>query len=338
MSKNILIIGGTRNMGYKLARALYDSGATVTVLNRGISKDNLPEDVHRLRADRTDPQQMKRALLARKFDAVVDFVLYTRREAETAAEILKDVTNHYIFMSSGQVYLVREGISRPFKEADYEGRLLPPPKANTHAANEYDYGINKRGAEDALQQAHTAHGFPYTVLRLPMVNSEYDPLKRLYSYYLRLKDGGPILIPETPNYPLRHIYSGDVVRAIMHLIETGQGIGKAYNISQDETVDIDEFMGIMGEIMDVTPRLVRFKRSLLEANGFLPDASPFSERWMSELDNTLSKTELGMTYTPLRDYLAKIIAHFDEHKISPPLGYKRRHVEIQMVERENEQG
>lgn len=336
MSKKVLIIGGTRNMGYKLATLLHDAEYDLTVLNRGISKDTLPEGVHRLRADRTDPQQMKRALLAKKFDTVIDFVLHTRREAETTVQLLRDSVGQYVFLSSGQVYLVRENITRPYREADYHGRLLPPPKANTHAANEYDYGMNKRGAEDTLFDAHEAHGFPATVLRLPMVNSEYDPLKRLYSYYLRLMDGGPLLIPETPNYPLRHVYSGDVVRLLKQLIDTGQGIGSAYNVSQDETVSIDEFLALLGEIVGVEPKLVRFKRSQLEANGFLPDASPFSERWMSELDNTLSKQELDATYTPLADYLRTIVEYFDAKKPAPPLGYKRRHVEIQMVEREAE--
>jgi hypothetical protein len=56
-----------------------------------------------------------------------------------------------------------------------------------------------------------------------MVNGERDHFKRFYSYMLRLKDGGPILVPETPDYPLRHIYSGDVVKAIQLILETGKG-------------------------------------------------------------------------------------------------------------------
>jgi hypothetical protein len=43
--------------------------------------------------------------------------------------------------------------------------------------------------------------------------------------------------------------------------------------------------------MGIKPHIIRVKRSELEANGFLPDCSPFSDRWMSELDNTRSKAE-----------------------------------------------
>ncbi len=330
--KNILIIGGTRNMGFHLTLKLIETGHHVTVLNRGMSEDNLPDTVHRLRADRTNPQQLKRALLGKSFDTVIDFVMFREHEADVIIDLLDGAIEHYIMISTGQVYLVREGISRPFTEDEFEGRIQPPPKANTFAYEEWSYGVNKRQAEDRFFAAHQRSGFPMTILRLPMVNSERDTFRRLYSYIIRLKDGGPLLIPETPSYPLRHIYGQDVVRAILNLIDTHQGIGHAFNISQEETVTIDEFIGILGEHMGVTPQLVRAKRSLLEANGFLPDCSPFSERWMSELDNTLSKQELNMTYTPLYDYLGTLVQHYTSTKIPPPVGYKRRHAERQLAE------
>lgn len=330
--KNILIIGGTRNMGHLLTQSLIDAGHRVTILNRGMSEDNLPESVHRLRADRTDSQQMKRALMGKKFDVVVDFVLYRQSEADVIINLLSGLIEHYIVISTGQVYLVREGISRPFTEDSFEGRVQPPPKANTFAYEEWSYGVNKRQAEESLIKAHQETGFPYTALRLPMVNSERDTFRRLYSYIIRLKDGGPILVPETPTYPLRHIYGQDVVRVIEQLINSGQGIGRAYNISQEETVSIDEFLEILGEHMGITPQIVRAKRSSLEANGFLPDCSPFSERWMSELDNTRSKEELGVEYTPLYDYLGNLVRHYTSTKISKPVGYKRRQAELQFAE------
>lgn len=330
--KNILVIGGTRNMGYQLVMNLLDTGHQVTILNRGMSQDDLPETVYRLRADRTESQQMKRALLGKSFDVVVDFVMYRQSEAEVIIDLLDGKIDHYIFISTGQVYLVREGITRPFTEDSFEGRIQPPPKANTFAYEEWLYGINKRQAEEAFMKAYDETGFPYTALRLPMVNSERDTFNRLYSYIMRLQDGGPILVPETPTYPLRHVYGKDVVRVIQQLITERQGIGRAYNISQDETVTIDEFLGILGEHMGITPQIIRVKRSLLEANGFLPDCSPFSERWMSELDNTRSKEELGIVYTPLYDYLGKLVTHFTNQKISTPVGYKRRPAEKQLAE------
>jgi len=331
MAKNILIIGGTRNMGYYLAKQLTASGHNLTILNRGITEDDLPDTIHRLHADRTETNQLRRALLAKSFDVVIDFVMYTGTETDDIIDIFHDNVGHYIVISTGQVYLVREGIQRPYREIDYAGRLMPAPKENTFAYEEWTYGMQKREVEDKLRDAWEQFQFPYTVFRLPMVNSGRDPFNRLYNYYLRLRDGGAILVPETPDYTLNHVYALDVVQAIYRLVETGLGKGQAFNIAQDESVSLDEFLKILGGIMNVQPNIIRIKRSELEANGFLPDCSPFSERWMSELDNTLSKEVLDVRYTPLPDYLERLVEYYREHIITEPLTYRRRRAEIQFA-------
>ena len=328
MSKRILIIGGTRNMGFYLAQRLAEGDFDLTLLNRGVTKDELPPHIHRLHVDRTDSRQMRRALLAKSFDVVVDFVMYSREEAETAINIFRENVDHYIAISSGQVYLVREGVHRPFREDDYGGRLIPAPKQNSYAYEEWRYGMLKREVEDRLGQEWDKTGFPYTSLRLPMVNSVRDQYHRLYNYYLRLRDGGVILAPETPNYALNHVYALDVVAAIMNLIQSGNGKGQAINVAQEEHVSLKDFLGMMADELNVELRLVRVKRSELEAQGFLPDCSPFSERWMSALDNSRSKDVLGISYTPLREYLAQLVQHYRDKAPAPPLTFRRRRAEL----------
>ena len=332
MTKRILIIGGTRNMGYYLSRRVYEAGYDLTLLNRGITKDDLPRGIHRLHADRANHKQMRRALLAKRFDIVVDFVLYSGDEAQTAIELFQDNIERYVAISSGQVYLVRAGIDRPFREDDYAGRLMPEPKANSYAWEEWRYGMQKREVEDRLAEAWERDRFPHTTLRLPMVNSARDPYSRLLNYYLRLRDGGPILVPLTPDYALNHVYALDVVEAVMRLIETDAGLGAAYNIAQDEHISHADFVALLADIMDASACSVRANRSELVANGFLPDCCTFSEKWMSALDNQRSKTELGIQYTPLREYLAKLVAWFDAHELTQPLTYRRRHAELQFAD------
>lgn len=329
---NVLIIGGTRNIGYHLTTALYERGHRVTLLNRGLTKEDLPEDIARLRCDRTEPEQLRRALAGRTFDIVVDNVLYKRHEAEEIVDILAGQVGHYIMLSSGQVYLVRDNVPRPATEDDYDGALMPPPEPNTYDYEEWSYGMGKRQAEDVLHQAWEQRQFPYTVLRLPMVNGERDTFDRLYGYILRIKDGGPILLPDAPNHPLRHVDTQDVVKAILTLIENTAGKGRAYNISQDETLSMTRFLDTLGAVMGKEPVLKWIPRDLLEAQAFLPDASPFSDLWMSEIDNARSKAELNMTYTPAQDYLARIVAYYEQNPRPVPLGYRRRPAEKQFVQ------
>ncbi|MCE2472771.1 MAG: NAD-dependent epimerase/dehydratase family protein [Anaerolineae bacterium] len=329
MAKRILIIGGTRNMGYYLSQRLVAAGYDLTLLNRGITRDDLPPSIHRLHVDRSNHQQMRRALQGKRFDVAVDFVLYNGDETRTVIELFRDRIEHYIALSSGQVYLVREGLTRPFRESDYDGELMPAPEEISYAYEEWRYGMQKREVEDELLAEHARSGFPFTALRLPMVNSPRDPYNRLYNYYLRLRDGGPILAPDEPNYVLNHVDGQDVVKAIADLIDSGAGKGKAYNIAQDEHISHADFLMALAEIMGAEARTVTANRGDLVANGFLPDCAPFSERWMSALDNRRSKVELGLSYTPLAESLKGLVEYYDAQLLPQPLTYRRRRAELQ---------
>lgn len=324
---NILIIGGTRQIGHFLTEALLESGHRVTLLNRGVSPDTLPETLPRLRVDRTDPVQLRRALTGRTFDVVVDTVLHRRPEAEVITQLLNGSTGRYIALSTGQVYLVRDGLTRPFSEDDYDGPIMPAPPFGTYDYEEWLYGSDKRQSEDVLMEAHARTGFPATVLCLPMVISARDQYLRLYNYVLRLRDGGPVLIADQPDYPVRNVYAHDVVRAIMRLLDYAGGFGRAFNISPDETLSLSDLLHRLAHTLNVTANIVTVPRSVLIANGFLPDCSPFSDVWMSELDNTRSKVELGMTYTPVDDVLRDVVDMLQRRQPKPPAGYRRRNAE-----------
>ena len=211
---------------------------------------------------------MRRALLAKSFDVVIDFVLYRREEARTVLELFQGNVEHYIALSSGQVYLVRDNLQRPYREQDYDGDLIPAPAEASYHYEEWLYGVQKRDAEDEISAEGARSDFPYTLLRLPMVNSARDPYNRLFNYYLRLRDGGPILAPDAPNHALNHVYALDVVAIIMRLIETGQGKGKAYNIAQDEHVSHADFLNILASIMGTQAKWLSADRKALVSNGF----------------------------------------------------------------------
>jgi nucleoside-diphosphate-sugar epimerase len=327
-----LIIGGTRNLGPSIVQALLRDRHEVTVLNRGQTPDDLPQEVERLRADRTDPAQLERVLSGRAFDLVIDTTLYTGPEAEAAAGVLAGRVGRYVLLSTGQVYLVRLGVKRPYKEEDYPGPVMAEPaKSDESTYENWLYGFDKRAAEDVLARAWTGQKFPYTSLRLPMVNSERDHYDRIYGYFLRLQDGGPILVPEGDGLPVRHVYGEDVVQAILCLAGSDLGKGRAYNIGQDETFSLEEVLKMLAELMHRPLRLVQMAREELQSHGLLPYCSPFSGQWMSSLDNTRSKEELGMRYTPMRVYLEKLVSHFQSARKRKIEGYSQRARELELA-------
>lgn len=335
MGKNILIIGGTRNLGPTLTLQLLEAGHQVTLLNRGQTPDDLPAHLPRLRADRTDPAQLAQALAGHTFEVVVDMTLYTGRDAETILSLFEGRVEQYIFISTGQVYLVRTGLERPYREEDYPGPVMESPGPERKDYPDWLYGVEKREVEDILSRAWETRRFPFVSLRLPMVNSERDNRNRIYNYLLRLQDGGPIVIPMEPGLSLRHIYGEDVVQAIMRVIEREIREGQAFNISQDETLSLEQFLTLLAETAGYPLKLAPVPRRVLEANNLLPACSPFSGLWMSELDNERSKSELGLTYTPLLTYLPRLVGHYQNYPPPLPPGYERRPEEIALAEAED---
>ena len=327
-----LIIGGTRNLGPSIVHALLQREYEVAVFNRGQTRDDLPEEVERQRGDRTKPEELKSVLTGREFDLVIDTTLYTGAEAEAVVELFKGRVRRYIFLSTGQVYLVRVGAQRPYKEDDYAGAVMAePPQSNVSEYENWRYGFDKRAAENVFARAWTENKFPFTSLRLPMVNSERDHYDRIYGYFLRIQDEGPILIPDEDGAPVRHVYGEDVVQAISRLAENENGKGCAYNIGQDETLSLTQFLELLAETMHCPLKIVRVPKEELDRERLLPHCSPFSGKWMSSLENIRSKKELGMEYTQVPMYVKKLVSYFQAVRPHNVEGYAQRQCEMEFA-------
>jgi nucleoside-diphosphate-sugar epimerase len=327
-----LIIGGTRNLGPSIVQAFLERGMDISIFNRGQTPDDLPGHISRFRGDRGDPVQLKSAVGSHKLHAVIDTTLYTGSEAQAVVEVFSGRVQRYIFLSTGQVYLLRLGVKRPFKESDYAGPVMAePPRDHRIDYQNWLYGHDKRQAEDVFAAAWANSRFPFTSLRLPMVHSERDHYHRILGYVRRLQDGGPILLPEGSGLPVQHVYGEDVVQAILRLLETDKGKGEAYNIGQDESVSLDQFLQMLAGSIHEPLKILRVPREKLERAGLLPDCSPFSGRWMSALDNARSKSELGMEYTPLPIYVEKLAESFSRRPRRDFAEYSRRGEELEFA-------
>lgn len=330
---NALIIGGTRFVGYQLVWRLLAAGHRVTLLNRGVTPDDFGTRVARLVADRTDPQQFARALGTLEFDAAVDFAAYTGDDARNVVELLgRDRAGHYIFISTGQVYLVRENCPKPARETDYAGPVMPEPP-DAHDREEWLYGVRKRDAEDVFAAAWQTQRFPATRLRIPMVNGERDYYRRIESYLWRILDGGPVLLPQEDTRAARHVYGQSVVRAICAILGEKKTFGEAYNLAQDEMPTVPQLITMLAELLGAPPRIALLPTAMLRGAGLAPEKiSPFNVLWMSCLDPAKAKAELGFKHAPLAIYLDKIVTSFLNHRPpAPPEDYAHRAAELALA-------
>ena len=95
----ILIIGGTRFLGRHLVTAAQARGHEITLFNRGVHASE--PDVETIRGDRhTDLAKLQ----GRRWDAVVDTCGMLPRAVRAAAEVLSELVERYVFISSQNVY------------------------------------------------------------------------------------------------------------------------------------------------------------------------------------------------------------------------------------------
>jgi hypothetical protein len=76
---------------------------------------------------------------------------------------------------------------------------------------------------------------------------------------------------------------------------------------------------------------MRIPRAELDRAKLLPACSPFSDPWMSALDNAKSKAEMGMKYTPLPAALDRLVQCYQAQAAMPVEGYARRPLELELA-------
>ena len=288
MPMKILVLGGNRFIGRGLALRLAFAGHDVTVCNRGTLP--APPGARAIHADRTS-DAFARAIAGSRFDCAVDFAGYTADDTRHVIRALDGVVPHYVFISTGQVYLVREGLSGAARETDYAGPVMAAPPTPAEEPD-WAYGVGKRGAEEVVAAA------PFATLRLriPMVSGEGDPKRRFEAYLWPMLDRTPLAIPR-PDAIARHVYAGSVVDALVHAI-TGRVTG-AFNYAQDEEPTVGELVTLIGHAAGCHD--VR----IVDGDG----VSPFSTRWMSRLDPGAARAAGFPVHVPLADYVRSTVRH-----------------------------
>lgn len=327
---HVLVIGGNRFVGLLATWRLLAGGHRVTLLNRGTLADPFGDRVERLTGDRTGPD-LPRLLEGRRFDGVLDLAAFTGEDGVRAAALLGGRVGHHLMVSSGQVYLVREGCPRPAREEDYQGPVKSRPD-DPGDLDDWEYGMGKRACEDALAAAGR-DGFPATRVRIPMVNGALDYHRRLEGYLWRLLDGGPVLVPDGGAHPVRHVDGSEVARFLCGVLGREDTFGQAYNVAQAEAPTLLELLAQLRELLGSGAELLPVPGERLRAAGLVPvEVSPFSGRWMSFVDPTRAARDLGFRHAPLERVLHGVVASFlARPPADRPRGYARRADELALA-------
>lgn len=329
---SVLVLGGARFIGRRLVAECLERGHRVTLFNRGSRDDRFGDRVVRITGDRRSSGDLAAAVEGREFDVVYDFLSFNAADARLAIDALSGRTGRFIHISTCSVYWCTGDFPCPVPEEDFDrfGDFEQRPESI-----EYDYGYNKRKAEEALFAAHREKAFPVTALRMPNVAGEEDPTLRYASYVMRIIDGGPLVLPDGGYAPFRHVYVGDAAAALAGLPAHGETIGRAYNLASHEILSVRRLVTDMAAALDRRIDLVDVPSPVIERRWPEADFSPFSKRAAQVPSIARARREIGWSPSPYASWLEATV-RWSHEKLREagalPPAYAGRNREIALAE------
>ena len=303
-----LVLGGAGFIGLAACKELMRRG--VETVAAGRKERPYGTFTSYVAFDRTDEDQLARALEQVEPDVVLDLACYQPGEVETVARQFKGA--RYVFISTG-VYPNLDG--EPAREEDFTPLEGSPP-------DQLDYLNGKRWCETVLARNLD---LPWTVIRPPAVFGPADHTLRIAAYIQRVEDGGPLLVPvESYERQAGLAWVRDIGYACALACDLRKDLThKAYNAAFDGV----SLKTLIEGIAQATGKGARLHPMPFAQ---LPDgASPYGPDPRRSAGYVLerSRRELGFEPSALEDALAETLAWYRVTRPSHP-GYANRSKEL----------
>jgi len=228
----VLIIGGNRFVGKKLAKRLIKESHNVTILNRSGTG---PKKASIIKFDRNNKDDYS-LINFESYDCIVDMCLFKLEQFELIKDSIPVNTN-YIFVSSGAV--------------DY---------INTNSFG--DYAVEKMEVERALYQTN----LNYKIIRPSYIVGMGNHRPRLGYYISQLKDKKPISVDGDGDYPINLVFADDVVECLVRMVHDVNRTNKTYTIAGDESITINELIKFLKSQLKIKKHKVTNSKDSLFPN------------------------------------------------------------------------
>jgi len=232
----VLILGGTGAMGVHLVQHLSSIGVDTTVTSRRArcSEKNvryIGGNAHRLGFLQT--------IFHERWDAIVDFMVYTTAEFEERVGLLLKATSQYIFLSSGRVYAESES---PITEAS--PRLLDVCQDKEFLETD-EYALAKARQENILVNSGRMN---WTIIR-PYITYSENRLQlgglELDDWLYRALQGRTIVCSgEISSKFTTMTYGLDVAKGIIAIIGEQNALGESFGITSGRPVKWNDVLTI----------------------------------------------------------------------------------------------
>lgn len=232
----VLLLGGTGAMGTPIAKELSLKGYEVHITSRKQHTDN--DNIKYLVGNAMDDEFVK-GLLEKKYDVIVDFMIYTEEKLKKRIERFLKSCSQYVFLSSCRVYapshsLLTEESPRLLDVCDDEVYL----KTN-------EYALAKAREENIIiKQKHNnwtiiRPSLTYNIGRLQLGSFEF------HEWFSRVKNSKSIVFQhDLERIQVSMTHGDDVARAMALIIGNNKALGEVIQIASPENKSWKEILSI----------------------------------------------------------------------------------------------
>ena len=314
----ILIIGGTRFIGPRVAEQLLAGGHEVTLFHRGQTEADLPGPVNHTYGDRRDLPSFKSQFKSLAPEVVVDMVCYNEREASSLMRTFKGVAGRVAVASSMDVYRAYGGLLGlevdppepiPFNEESPLRTSRFPYRAHAKSPDDMAFDYDKIPVEQAVM---SAAGLPGTVLRLPAVYGPGD--HRAFDHLKRMDDGRCAILLEEGHARWRWTrgFVDNVAAAITLAVVDDRAAGRIYNVGEPAASTEAEWIYSIGRAAGWEGEVVVFAKEAIPEHL----AAPYNFDHHLQGDTSRIRKELGYAEHVPRDRAMKETIEWE--RVHPP--------------------
>lgn len=224
MNKSILLLEGTGAMGNHLVQILNDGKHDVFVTSRS-QRQNRP-GVTYIQGNAHDDNFLDQVLNMKRWDVIVDFMIYNTSEFACRVNLLLDACKQYVFLSSSRVYADSK---EPITEQS--PRLLDVCKDEEYLKTD-EYALSKAREENVLFNSEYKN---WTIIRPYITYSEIrlqlGVLEKDYWLYQALHDRTIAFSKDIASKTTTLTYGYDVARGIAALLGEDSALGEIFHIT-----------------------------------------------------------------------------------------------------------
>ena len=234
----VLVIGGTRFIGWHIASGLIRTGHSVCVFHRGATPLTGLDGASEILGDKENLSSYRDRFRDFHPEVVIDCIGYTEADGRTLIQTFAGWIPHLIFLSSCDVYRAHAVLHRA---TDDPVQITPLTEDSPLRTNIYPYRNYASGPEDwqydydKIPVERMLVGEPElrtTIFRLPAVYGPRDYRLRVWEY-LRKMDAGRkaiVLALTLSNWCWGRGYVKNIAAAICHFLSKDSASSVVFNL------------------------------------------------------------------------------------------------------------